>query len=295
MDRVASETEKVAPHDVPVCILGESGTGKELVARAIHDLGPRAGRPFVAVNCAALSPMLVESELFGHERGAFTGADRARVGAFEEALDGTLFLDEIGELSTDAQAKLLRTLEHREFRCVGGNGTRVARCRVIAATHQSLPAGVDRGTFRNDLFHRLMVLAIEIPPLRRREVEIAPLAEHFLRHLSDGGRALAQGGYEKLMQHRFPGNVRELRNVLLQAAVFSSLRVLGADDIRYHANTLVGRQQDLRAYSPGLTLAEINAAAIKEAIAFHGSHAAAARGLGIARSTLLAHVRSHTH
>ncbi len=287
MAQVAAAIRSVAPHDAPVAVTGESGCGKELVARAIHALGPRAAEPFVAVNCAALSPNLVESELFGHEKGAFTGADRARMGAFEEAGGGTLFLDEVGDLPTEAQAKMLRALENREIRRVGGDSVRKVHCRVITATHQNLSAKVKDGGFRNDLFHRLAALPIRIPPLRERHADIPLLAEHFLTQLGDGTTVLSPGAKEKLTLHAWPGNVRELRNVLLQAVVFSHKPVLEAADIKFPPVALADRMAEARIYLPGRTMADIEMEAIEQAVELHGSQSAAARELGIARSTII--------
>jgi DNA-binding NtrC family response regulator len=291
MDAVASAIRSVAPHDASVCIMGESGTGKELVARAIHALGPRASEPFVAVNCAAISPQLVESELFGHERGAFTGAERTRMGAFEEAGRGTLFLDEVGDLPSDAQAKLLRALENRETRRVGGDGARRIHCRVITATHQNLMQRVSSGVFRNDLLHRLTVLPIRVPALRDRKADIAVLAEHFLKQLGNGKTHLLPAAVQKLQTHPFPGNVRELRNVLLQAIVFSGKTALDGLDISFPVFGLEDIMAEAKVYQPGKTLADIEHEAIEQAVQVHGSHAAAARELGIARSTLIAKVQ----
>ncbi|MEW5855493.1 MAG: sigma 54-interacting transcriptional regulator [Myxococcota bacterium] len=289
MDAVAAAIRSVAhaPVEAAVCVLGESGTGKELVARAVHQLGPRASEPFVAVNCAALSPNLVESELFGHERGAFTGADRARAGAFEEAGEGTLFLDEVGDLPADAQAKLLRALEAREIRRVGGAGTKKVMCRVVTATHQNLLQRVHRGQYRSDLFHRLTALPIHVPPLRARPDDIPLLCLHFLKDFRGGRATLTEAALQKLMAHNYPGNVRELRNVLMKASVFSGKTQLDAKDIEFVAMPLADHMEAARVYQPGRTMADIEAEAIEQAIEIHGSHAAAARELGIARSTVI--------
>jgi transcriptional regulator with PAS, ATPase and Fis domain len=201
---------------VGVLIEGESGTGKDVCARAIHAHGPRASHPFLAQNCAAVPEALLESELFGHVRGAFTGADRARVGLFEQAEGGTLFLDEIGDVSPTIQAKLLRVLENREVRPVGGTGTREVDVRIVAATNRDLREDVRAGRFRLDLLHRLRVFPIVIPPLRERRDDVAPLAEHFLaRFAHEERRPMAGFAPEtlELMEHYpWPGNVRELQN-----------------------------------------------------------------------------------
>jgi DNA-binding NtrC family response regulator len=218
-----------------VLILGESGTGKELVASAIHKNSNRSAKPFVKVNCAALSPTLLESELFGHERGAFTGAVAQRIGRFEQAHEGTLFLDEIGDLDIDLQAKLLRVLQTGQFERVGGNDVITVDVRVFSATHQDLPAMVAARTFREDLFYRLNIVSIELPPLRDRTGDIPLLAEHFVRRLASKYQwpqlALSAEACDKLCQQRWPGNVRELQNVLSRAATLTRGRIILADDL----------------------------------------------------------------
>ena len=221
MRRLLAEVRRGANSDASVLIVGESGTGKELVARAVHELGPRTGGPFVTIDCAALAPNLVASELFGHERGAFTGADRRHVGAFERADGGTLFLDEIGELPNSLQATLLGALERRSFRPVGGNEERSFDARVLAATHRDLREEVNTGAFRLDLYYRLAVVTLTTPPLRERPEDIPLLLEHFLRDAGFVGDLASLFPSESLVAlstHSFPGNVRELRNVA-EAAV----------------------------------------------------------------------------
>jgi DNA-binding NtrC family response regulator len=221
MRRLAEQVRRLAGHALPVLIAGESGTGKELVARALHAEGPRRSRAFVAINVTALPRELVESELFGHERGAFTGAHARREGAFAEADGGTLFLDEIGDLPLEAQPKLLRALDGYEVRRVGaaGGGQR-ADVRVVAATHARLDQRVSRGDFRRDLFHRLECLVITVPPLRERRGDIGVLARELLRQLARemGPRTLTPAALARLSAYDWPGNVRELRNVLCRAA-----------------------------------------------------------------------------
>jgi len=219
MRAVAAQVRRLARHSAPVLIAGESGTGKELVARSLHQEGPRAGAGFVPVNVAALPRELVETEMFGHERGAFTGAVSSRAGAFAEAEGGTLFLDEIGDLPLDAQPKLLRALDGYEVRRVGGSVGRRANVRVVAATHVPLEARVTAGLFRRDLFHRLEVFVIEVPPLRARRGDIAPIARRLLELMEGelGRRALSSAAVARLSAHAWPGNVRELRNVLYRA------------------------------------------------------------------------------
>jgi DNA-binding NtrC family response regulator len=220
MRRLADQVRRLAKHALPVLIAGESGTGKELVARSLHCLGPRRARPFVAINVTALPRELVETELFGHERGAFTGAHARREGAFSEAQGGSLFLDEIGDLPLEAQPKLLRALDGYEVRRVGaaGSGQR-ADVRVIAATHAQLDQRVTSGEFRRDLFHRLECFVLTVPALRDRRGDIPAIARELLGQLAPdvGSRVLTPSGLARLAAHTWPGNVRELRNVLCRA------------------------------------------------------------------------------
>ena len=226
MKKVFETIQKVAPTDLSVMIRGESGTGKELVAQAIHDTSTRKNKPFVAVNCAAIHRELVESELFGHEKGAFTGADNRRLGRFEAADGGTIFLDEIGDMAPETQAKVLRVLEEKKLERVGSTRSLDVDVRVISATHRDLEARVAQGGFREDLFYRLKVVALELPPLRERTEDVPALSDRFLKQLADRlGRPetpLASGALARLAQPPWPGNVRELRNVLEQAAVLCS-------------------------------------------------------------------------
>jgi two-component system response regulator HydG len=227
--------EKVAATDTTVFIRGESGTGKELVARAIHDLSARRDQPFVGVNCAAIPSTLLESELFGHERGAFTGAHKRKLGRFELAHGGTLFLDEIGDVPLEMQAKLLRALQERTIERVGGEAPIHVDVRVISATHRDIKAMVTEGTFREDLLYRLHILPVELPPLRERPEDIPLLAEHFLKKLAPRTNAKVRGFHPDclaaLRAYRWPGNVRELENVVEQALVFAEGEQLGADDL----------------------------------------------------------------
>ncbi len=221
MRRLADQVRRLARHSLPVLVSGESGTGKELVARALHSEGPRASRPFVAINVTAVPRELVESELFGHERGAFTGAHARREGAFTEAEGGTLFLDEIGDFPLEAQPKLLRALDGYEVRRVGGAGARRRPdVRVVAATHASLEQRVKGGEFRRDLFHRLECFVVAVPPLRERRGDIGAIARELLGQLARdvGPRSLTTAALSRLSAHEWPGNVRELRNVLCRAA-----------------------------------------------------------------------------
>jgi len=225
----------VAATDATVLLLGESGTGKEVAARAVHRWSARAHGPFVAVNCAALSPALLESELFGHEKGAFTGAHARRRGRIELAEGGTFFLDEIGELEAGLQAKLLRVLQERRFERVGGQQTVEAGVRWIAATNRDLAAMVKGGAFREDLYHRLAVFPVRMPPLRERREDIVPLAERLLagvaRSLGRPGLRLAEDARAALAGADWPGNVRELGNVLERSAILADGAEIGADDL----------------------------------------------------------------
>ncbi|HEV8267632.1 MAG TPA: sigma-54 dependent transcriptional regulator [Thermoanaerobaculia bacterium] len=233
MTEIFSQLERVARSEASVLITGESGTGKELVARTIHLLSRRREKPFVAVNCGALSPSLVESELFGHERGAFTGAERRRAGVFEAAAGGTLFLDEVTEMSPDLQVKLLRVLENRSFRRVGGNEELDTDVRVLSSSNRDPDTAVERGDFREDLFYRLNVFPVLLPPLRDRPDDIEPLAWHFLAGIDEsehrGIRSLASEATDALKRHSWPGNVRELRNVIHRCYILGDPPTLGGD------------------------------------------------------------------
>jgi transcriptional regulator with GAF, ATPase, and Fis domain len=230
---VLARAALVAPTGTPVLVTGESGTGKELIARALHELGPNPGGPFVAVNCGALPRELAESELFGHERGAFTGAAGRRVGWFEEASGGTLVLDEVGELPLDLQPKLLRVLETGRLRRVGGAGEIAVRVRVIAMTLRDLHGDVSRRCFRDDLYYRLAGFCLRLPPLRERRGDIPLLAAHFLREVERevGDRRLEAAALAALTAAVFPGNVRELRNTIRRAAILAGHRGDGRIDV----------------------------------------------------------------
>ena len=224
MQEVYRTVARVVSNDLTVLVLGESGTGKELVARAIHDFGPRKGAPFVAVNMAAIPRELIESELFGHERGAFTGAAQRTAGRFEQAQGGTLFLDEIGDMPMEAQTRLLRVLQSGEFSPVGGARAIRADVRIIAATHQELPKLIVDGQFREDLYYRLNVVPVRLPPLRERGSDIGELARHFLdRAAADGlpRKQLDAAAVARLERHSWPGNVRELENLMRRLAALT--------------------------------------------------------------------------
>jgi DNA-binding NtrC family response regulator len=226
MQRVFETIAKVADTDLTVLVRGESGTGKELVAQELHQRGERKSRPLIAVNCAAINRELVESELFGHERGAFTGANVRRIGRFEAAHQGTIFLDEIGDMPLETQAKVLRVLEERKFERVGGGQTIEVDVRIVAATHRDLEAEVRRGNFRQDLYYRLKVIEVVLPPLRERVADLPSLVERFLTRISERlGRekkTIEGDALAALAHYAWPGNVRELRNVVEQAAVLAS-------------------------------------------------------------------------
>jgi formate hydrogenlyase transcriptional activator len=234
MKRLFASIEQVAPSDSTVLLMGETGTGKELIAHAIHNVSLRKDKLLVKLNCAALPSELIESELFGHEKGAFTGATAQRKGRFELADGGTLFLDEVGELSLPAQAKLLRVLQEQEFDRVGGIKTLKVDVRVIAATNRNLLEGVKAGTFRSDLYYRLNVFPLEVPPLRERCPDIPLLARHFLKRFARKlGKPLldiAPSSMERLERYTWPGNIRELQNVIERAAVLAKGSVLEIDD-----------------------------------------------------------------
>ena len=231
MQEVYRMIARVVPTDLSVLVLGESGTGKELVARALHDLGPRRGAPFVAVNMAAIPRELIEAELFGHERGAFTGALAKATGRFEQAAGGTLFLDEIGDMPMEAQTRLLRVLQSGEFTAVGGARPVRVDVRIVAATHKNLPELIATGQFREDLYYRLNVVPVQLPPLRQRGDDIGLLAQHFLdRAAADGlpRKRLDAGGIARLTVHGWPGNVRELENLMRRLAAIARDPVIPA-------------------------------------------------------------------
>jgi DNA-binding NtrC family response regulator len=236
MRRVFDTIARVAETDLGVLVRGESGTGKELVAQALHDKSGRRARPFVAVNCAAISADLVESELFGHEKGAFTGAESRRIGRFEAAAGGTIFLDEIGDMPLPTQAKVLRVLEARTFERVGSTTAIRTDARVVAATHRDLEEEVARGRFRQDLYYRLKVIEIAVPPLRERPEDVAPLALRFAARLGERmgrpARPMSERALAALARHAWPGNVRELRHVVEQASVLAPGDVIEEADLR---------------------------------------------------------------
>jgi len=232
---------KVAPTDSRVLITGESGTGKELIANAIHHLSPRKDKPFIKINCAAIPEGLLESELFGHEKGAFTGAVNKRAGKFELADGGTIFLDEIGDMSPSTQGKVLRVLQEREFTPVGGSQTKKVDVRIMAATNKNLLLEVQEGRFREDLFYRLNVITLSIPPLRERKSDIPFLAEFFLeeaaKRSSQEKKSLSRGAMDCLLSYSWPGNVRELENAIERASLLSNRSVIQSEDLPIMANS----------------------------------------------------------
>jgi len=256
--KVRELVSQVAPHATVVLIQGESGSGKEVVARAIHDASPRANRPFIPVNCGAIPSELLESELFGHEKGAFTGAVASRKGRFELAEGGTLFLDEIGDMSLPMQVKLLRVLQERTFERVGSNQTVQCNVRIVAATHRDLEAMIEKGTFREDLYFRLCVFPIYVPPLRERTDDLPRLITHFNEKLAArqlGGVRLTPAAMEALRQYRWPGNIRELENLVERLSITHAGRIVGPDDLppRYQVAGLRDEEEDDRAALLALT------------------------------------------
>ncbi len=288
MESVKQLISKVAPTESTVLIRGETGCGKELVARAVHDASLRADQPLVAINCGALPENLIESELFGHCRGAFTGADAARIGLFEVADGGTIFLDEIGELPLSMQAKLLRVLETGDIRRLGDNQTVHVDVRVICATHRDLEKMVEEGDFREDLMFRINTFEITVPPLRERPEDFETLATHLLRrHLSvgEGDLLFTEQAMNELKSHQWPGNVRELANVIEHAAILCDQLPIDAEHLPRHFGKRQLRKQ-LRDAGP-MSLRQIEMLAIERAIERHnGNKPAVAEELGVSLKTL---------
>ena len=299
MKRIFTMLKKISPTDITLTIEGETGTGKELVARAIHSRSHRAKGVFVVIDCGSISKSLIESELFGHEKGAFTGATQARRGAFEMANGGTIFIDEIGELGLEMQPKLLRVLEQREVRRVGGNEVFKVDVRVIAATNRDLVSEVQRSRFREDLFYRISVVRINLPPLREKREDIPFLAQQFAREFSEqygggGDVAVSAEALEILKHYHWPGNVRELRNVITRAMAMGNGNALRPRDFIMPLPS-EGRQRVPSLDSLiGKTLEEIEKAAIMKTLKAHGGNkSAAARVLGIAYSTLYEKIKKY--
>ncbi len=277
----------VADSDATVLITGETGTGKEVVARTIHRVGARSAGPFMALNCAAIPPDLLESELFGHVKGAFTGAVVERKGAFREAHGGTLFLDEIGDMDLAMQAKILRAIQERVVTPVGGRPEKID-VRIVAATHRDLEQWVKQGQFREDLFYRLNVVPIELQPLRRRGADILPLAEHFLALASSPKKQLSEDAARQLVRYAWPGNVRELRNAMERVAVMCRSDIVTAHDLGFLTAT-VSDKGDGSGNSADLSAAveNLERRMIAQALAnSRGNRAEAARRLGIHRQLL---------
>jgi transcriptional regulator with GAF, ATPase, and Fis domain len=294
------QVTKVAPMDSTVLVFGETGTGKELIARAIHAASPRRSSPFVSVNCAAIPQSLIVTELFGHERGAFTGALQRRQGRFEIAAGGTLFLDEVGELPVEAQIALLRVLQEREFERIGGATSIRANVRVVAATNRDLEAAIADGTFRSDLYYRLAVFPIEMPPLRARQEDIRPLVEVFVKRFAGRAgksfRAIDERTVELLEARPWPGNVRELQNVIERSVILCDSEVFSVEDalrsreapLRVVASAASERAREASPVSP--TLEEVQREAILRALQSTdwtiGGAKGAAMILGVKRTTL---------
>jgi transcriptional regulator with PAS, ATPase and Fis domain len=301
--KVLRQAAQVAATDTTVLLLGESGTGKEVVARFIHRASPRSGGPFVALNCAALPDQLLESELFGFERGAFTGAQQAKPGQIEQAAGGVLFLDEVAEMSPSAQAKLLRVLQEREFQRLGGTRTLKANIRVVAATNRNLRAAMEAGTFREDLYYRLHVFEICLPSLRERKEDILPLSEAFLKDLAKTfGRppaGISREARDGLIEYNWPGNVRELRNMLERAAILCEGGLITREHltfIRAHSDEKKSVEERPKKATPteSTDLRVLERAAIERALQetrHNKSHAA--KMLGLTRKQLYVRLRQH--
>ena len=284
----------VAPTEATVLLQGESGTGKEVMARLIHARSPRGNRPFVAINCAALPENLLESELFGYERGAFTGAQQSKPGQVEIAAGGVLFLDEVSEMSLAAQAKFLRFLQEREFQRLGGTRVVKTNVRIIAATNRDLQEAIQRGSFRHDLYYRLQVFTIQLPPLRERQADILPLAEAFLRDISRTMRrppvALTREATEALRSHAWPGNVRELRNALERAVI-----VCESDAITAAQLSLEGTRRSPRVVEGEVDLNALQRRTIARVLGqVRGNKSQAAKRLGITRNQLYFRLRKYS-
>src|SRR5512132_1619683 len=274
LQSVLAVVKKVAKSNTTVLVRGETGTGKELLAGAIHHNSHRAARNCIKVNCAALQENLLESELFGHEKGAFTGADKQRIGRFEQADGGTLFLDEIGDMSANTQAKILRVLQEHEFERLGGTRTIRVDVRLIAATNRDLPSMVEAGTFREDLYYRLNVVTIEMPPLRERKEDVAALANFFIRRFAGELKKKIEGldadALKLLMRYNWPGNIRELENAVERAMLLAERTHIGVEDLRLGETSTTGATREassiVKIPPTGIALEEIERLALVEAL-----------------------------
>jgi len=290
MQEVYKLVEKVACADATVLIRGESGTGKELVAQAIHHMSPRANEPFIAVNCAALPDNLLESELFGHEKGAFTGADKMKPGRFELAGSGTIFLDEIGDITPSTQIKLLRVLQNKTIERLGGVKTIDVKARTVCATNRHLEQALKERTFREDLYYRINVFPITLPPLRDHKEDIPDLAAHFLKKFGGDGAAIDGNALNLLMKYHWPGNVRELENTIERALILSGSGEIREQDIPPHVRNLSMSSDNritLEIPKEGILLEDVEKNLIREAInKADGNKSKAAKLLGITRRKL---------
>ena len=294
--RTLGEVERIALSNNTVLIWGESGTGKELVARAIHELGTRAGKPFIAVNSAAFASSLFESQFFGHERGAFTGADAARPGVFEEADGGTLFLDEIGDVDPSVQSKLLRVLQSGEYFRVGSTRKREADVRIIAATNKDLEREIEAGRFRRDLYYRISISTIYVPPLRERKGDVELLAYYFLdRYCRENAKTIhriTEPVMEVLEAYDFPGNLRELENVIASAVVLETGGALSISSLPAHLRAAATKAEARVPREVRRTLADLEEEHIRAVMSYtQGNRSAAARILGISRVGLLSKLK----
>jgi DNA-binding NtrC family response regulator len=291
MQEIFATIMRVAPTRATVLLAGESGVGKDLIARAIHFHSPRRDRPFVKINCTSIPENLMESELFGFEKGAFTGANASKPGKFEQADTGTAFLDEIGDVPGSIQVKLLRVLQEREFERLGSNKVRHIDVRILAATNRDLRAALEEGTFREDLYYRLNVVPLNIPPLRERKEDIPFLAEHFVKKLAaetdSTANAISDGAIKKLAEHNWPGNVRQLENVIERSLVLSSGTTLEASDIKLDTGQPQRESANGGFLPDGTTLDQHEEAIIREALRRAGGNKSqAARLLGLTRNAL---------
>jgi DNA-binding NtrC family response regulator len=288
MQTIINTALRAAASDANILILGESGTGKEILARAIHAASPRSDQMFIPIHCAALSEGVIQSELFGHEKGAFTGATTQRVGRFEQAEGGTVFIDEVGDIPMNIQVQLLRVLQERTFERVGGNRSITANVRILAATNNDLSAAISRNAFREDLYYRLGVIIIEIPPLRKRREDIQPLIQHFIRRYAPGRSVeLSREALDALMKYDWPGNIRELENVIERAVILSRNDVLTRNDFPCCASdTLSAAPTPVRRSLPDM-IKELEKTMIRQAMTeTQGNQSQAARILGLSERNL---------